>query len=218
MKDINTILFDFDGTVMDTNKVIEMSWQHTFRTLTGKEGDPDYIHSTFGEPLVYSMEKTFPDVPAEESVAIYRNFHSDKFLDTIELFPGIPELLAELKKEGYKVGLATSRMKRTTMMAVDKFGLQKYFDAIVTIDDVSNHKPHPESALKTLEKLGSKPEEAIMIGDTKFDIQCSRNAGVKSVLVGWSLALAGKGLADFPEGQAPDYIVQSPGEILEIIK
>ena len=90
---IDTILFDFDGTVMDTNKVIIESWQHTYRTLTGHDGNVDYILATFGEPLELSLENAFPDVPVDESVNVYRTWHRDNFMTMIELFPGIMDLL-----------------------------------------------------------------------------------------------------------------------------
>ena len=107
MKKTDTVLFDFDGTIMDTNDMILGSWQHTFRTLTGSETDPDMLVRTFGEPLGKTMARFFPDVQTEESLEIYRSYQKDRFCDMIKLFPGIRELLDELKKRGYKMGLVT---------------------------------------------------------------------------------------------------------------
>ena len=100
MNKIDTVLFDFDGTVMDTNNVILMSWQHTFRTLRGREEDREVIVKTFGEPLELTMKKFFPEVPAEEALEVYRSFHRDNFGELINLFPGMRELLAEVKRRG----------------------------------------------------------------------------------------------------------------------
>lgn len=86
---IDTLIFDFDGTLMDTNGVILRSWQHTYRTLTGHEGDEEYILRTFGEPLELSLKNAFPDVPVEKSVDIYRTWHADHFSEIISLFPGV---------------------------------------------------------------------------------------------------------------------------------
>lgn len=217
MQEINTILFDFDGTIMDTNEVILMSWQHTFKTLANRQEDEQILTATFGEPLDITIKRFFPDVPAEESIKIYRQFQKENFNGLITLFPGMKELLAELKAQDYKIGLVTSRLYRTTMEGLEKYGLHKYFDTIVTPEDTSKHKPDPEPILIALQKLDSKPETSVMLGDTLFDILCARNAGVKSVLVAWSLALAGKTKEDLGK-DAPDYIISKPEELFEILK
>lgn len=214
---IDTVIFDFDGTIMDTNDVIIGSWQHTYRTLRGEEGDLDYILSTFGEPLEYSMENAFPEIPVEESVKIYRDWHHEKFLDMIKLFPGVQEMLEEVKRRGYKSGIATSRLRRSLHMGLEKYDLYKYFDAIVAYEDIEEPKPAPDTVYRVLEKMGSKTENAIMIGDTLLDILCAKNAGVQSVLVGWSATLAGKTKKDFAPDEAPDHIIQKPDELLGII-
>ena len=214
---IDTVLFDFDGTIMDTNDVIIGSWQHVYRTLRGEEGDLDYILSTFGEPLEYSMATSFPEVPMEESVRIYRDWHRARFLDMIKLFPGVTEMLQEIKARGYKTGIASSRLRLTLEQGLDKYDLRQYFDAIVAVEDTENPKPAPDIVLKTLELLEAKPEEAIMVGDSRLDILCAHNAGVPAVLVGWSATLAGKTKEDFAPGEAPDFIIDKPSDLLGII-
>ena len=214
---IDTVLFDFDGTIMDTNDVIIGSWQHVYRTLRGEEGDLDYILSTFGEPLEYSMETSFPEVSVEKSVKIYRDWHRERFLDMIKLFPGITEMLEEVKARGYKTAIASSRLRFTLEQGLDKYDLRKYFDTIVAVEDAPNGKPAPDIVLLTLDKLDSKAESAIMIGDSRLDILCAHNAGVPCVLVGWSATLAGKTKEDFAPGEAPDYIIDQPNDLLEII-
>lgn len=214
---IDTVLFDFDGTIMDTNDVIIGSWQHVYKTLRGKEGDLDYILSTFGEPLEYSMETSFPEVPMEESVKIYRDWHRERFLDMIKLFPGITDMLQEVRTRGYKMGIATSRLRLTLEQGLDKYDLKKYFDTIVAVEDAENGKPAPDIILVTLDKLDAKPKNAIMVGDSRLDILCARNAGVQSVLVGWSATLAGKRKEDFAPGEVPDYIIDQPSDLLDII-
>ena len=214
---IDTVVFDFDGTIMDTNDVIIGSWQHVYRTLRGKEGDLKYILSTFGEPLEYSMMTSFPEVDVEESVKIYRDWHRERFLDMIKLFPGITEMLQEVKARGYKTGIASSRLRLTLEQGLNKYDLGKYFDAIVAVEDTENPKPAPDIVLKTLDLLDAKPENAIMIGDSRLDMVCAHNAGVPAVLVSWSATLAGKTKEDFAPGEAPDYIIDKPSDLLEII-
>jgi len=214
---IDTVLYDFDGTIMDTNDVIIGSWQHVYKTLRGQEGDLTYILSTFGEPLEYSMETSFPEVSKEESVKIYRDWQKEHFLDMIHLFPGVEEMLAEVKARGYRTGIATSRLSESLHRALSHFDLYKYFDAIVAVEDIEEAKPAPDTIYKVLDKLNARSENAIMMGDSRLDILCARNAGVPSVLVGWSATLAGKTKEDFVPGEAPDFIIQKPEELFEII-
>ncbi|MCB6994054.1 HAD-IA family hydrolase [bacterium 210820-DFI.6.37] len=214
MSKIDTVLFDFDGTVMDTNNVIIQSWQHTFRTLENREEDLDKIIKTFGEPLELTMRKLFPRVPVEESIAIYRSYHYDNFGELICVFPGMKELIRELKSRGYKLGLVTSRLKKTTMQGLEKYGLAEYFDTVVTADDTAKHKPDPEPVNIALKNMGSVPENSIMAGDTMFDILCAKNAGVKSVLVSWALAVTEEE-KNGPDG--PDYVIEKAEELLSLL-
>ena len=214
---IDTILFDFDGTIMDTNQVIIDSWQETFRKLENREEDLDVILATFGEPLEGTMRGFFPDIPLEESLPIYRDYQRDNFLSSIHLFPGIRELLDELLQRQVKLALVTSRLKFTTDQALEKYDLGKYFGYVVTADDVTRHKPDPQSIEIALEKIGSVPERSVMIGDSKYDIMCAHNAGVRSVLVAWSMTLAKELKHGFPPEYTPDRIIEDPRQVLELI-
>ncbi len=211
----DTVLFDFDGTVMNTNRVIIESWQHTFRTIDGKEREESEITRTFGEPLAATMKKMFPHVPVEEALKIYRSYHYNYFDDLIEMFPGMKELLKETKDRGYKTGLVTSRLKKTTFQGLEKFDLVGYFDAIVTCDDTDAHKPDPEPVFITLDRLGSTPEKSIMLGDTMYDILCAKNAGVCSVMVGWAVAPTEE---EIRGENGPDFVLEKPEDLFEIIR
>lgn len=215
MKQISTVLFDFDGTVMDTREVILQSWQHTFRTLEGKEHDPAEIYRTFGEPLEYTMRNLFPHVDAREAVDIYRSYHKNNFGELIRVFPGISELLERLKADEYQIGLVTSRLRNTTVEGLEAYGLLRYFDELVTCDDTAKHKPDPEPILAALRKLNSKPEQAVMVGDTMFDIGCARNAGVMSVLVNWSVSVSEEEKTG-PDG--PDFVIDKAADLLKILE
>jgi pyrophosphatase PpaX len=122
---INTVLFDFDGTVMDTYDVIIGSWQHTFNAIEGKERPVGEIVKTLGEPLEVTMAKLFPYRDTAEMINIYRSYHRDNFGERIKLFPGMKELLAALKEKGYKTGLVTSRLTGTTMEGLEKYEIKK---------------------------------------------------------------------------------------------
>ena len=176
MKKFDTVLFDFDGTIMNTNEVILRSWQHTFQTIEHRDEDVAKIIKTFGEPLEVTMKKFFPDVPVDEAVEIYRSYHRDNFGDLITVFPGMKKLLRQVKERGEKTGLVTSRLAYTTQQGLEKYDLKDYFDVVVTAEDTKKHKPDPEPVNIALAKLDSRPEHSLMLGDTMFDILCAKNA------------------------------------------
>ena len=223
MKKFDTVVFDFDGTIADTNRLIVDSWQSVFMARTGEKGDEERILATFGEPLYYTMEKLFPDYDVEESVGIYRNYQKDVFYDRIDIFPGMKELILGLKARGYKVGIATSRLKASTLLGLKKFELVDAIDALVTVEDTEKHKPDPEPALICLEKLGSDPDTSIMLGDSAYDMGCGKNAGMTTVLVGWS-EVAKSGVestakdADARDIFTPDYIIEEAKDLWEILE
>ena len=210
---INTILFDFDGTVANTNGLIIDSWQYVYQALTGRRASEEVIKSTFGEPLAISMEKAFPDTPPQQSIDLYREHQKDIYEDMIEPFPGMTELIRELKERNYKIGIVTSRLRNTTMIGLRKFGLLRYIDDIVTCEDTDRHKPDPAPVLIALERLSADPQEALMVGDSRFDIGCAHNAKVKAVLVGWAEAMNG----EEAEEEKPEYIIEKAEDLLRII-
>ena len=210
---IKAVLFDFDGTIMDTNEVIINSWQYTFRSLKGKEADVNMLLGTFGEPLEISIDKMLPEFSRDDAMRIYREYQYCNFKGLISLFPGVVEVLRELKGKDIKTAIVTSRLRRTTMEGIEKFDLHDFFDTVVTMEDTKKHKPDAEPAFEALRRLDIEAERAIMVGDSKFDIMCARNAGVKSVLVDWSVAAqAESGI----ENKA-DFKIRSLKELLDFV-
>lgn len=211
---INTILFDFDGTVINTNDVVTDAWQHTYKHYLGHEMPPEHIEKSFGEPLLVSMEREFPGVPVEESASIYRNRQAKMAEELVRLFPGVVEMLKAVKEAGYKTCVVTSRTRETTLYYMNQFGIAHYFDELVSCDDTTIHKPNPEPALMGLDKVNAKAEEAVMVGDSPYDMLCANNAGVKTVLVEWRA----KGNDDKLKECQVDYIIENPMDLLDVLK
>ena len=186
---IKAVLFDYDGTLADTNELICESWRFTVKTLADKTMTDDEIRSTFGEVLSYSMERVMPGIDPELGVSVYRKYQHDIYLDRIKLFPGTEEVLASLRESGYKTALVTSRLRSSTERGLKHFGIYDSFDVILTADDTDAVKPDPAPIYITLDKLGVRPEEAVFIGDTTHDIEAGIAAGVFTILVDWSFAL-----------------------------
>ena len=209
------VLLDFDGTIADTTQLIVDSWQHTYQTLLGRDGDLAFILSTFGETLRNALREAFPDHDVEEAVEVYRNYQMELQQEAWYLFPEVESMLQDLKARGYLVGIVTSRTKSTCLQGLSSCGIDKYIDALVTCDDTTAHKPDPEPALIGLKALGVAPEEALCVGDTRFDIDCAHNAGVDAALVAWSATMK---LSDAAPGHEPEYYIQTPAHLIEIME
>ena len=212
---INTVLFDFDGTLVNTNDVIIASWQHTYMYYLGREESLEKITACFGEPLLLTMEREFPEVDPRESAGVYRNFQKENADELVKIFPGIKELLESLKTDGFRMGVVTSRTRESAQRYMDMFGIGDYFEEMVSCDDTDIHKPNPEPILLCLKKMGITAEEALMVGDSPFDIKCANNAGVKSVLVGWRIAGDGQTLID---DAREDFTISEPSELVGVLK
>lgn len=208
------VAFDFDGTVIDTNKLIVDSWQHTFLKFHGYRHSEQEIYGTFGETLYDSMKDFFHE-KADGAIACYREYQKDSWRESVRVFPGITGLLQELENQGRTLLLVTSRLKPTTMEYLEHFDLRRFFKVVITSNDTKAHKPDPEPVMMALAKAGGRPEESVMVGDTRFDVGCANNAGAVSILVNWSHPVDEK---DFqtPEFR-PDFRIGKPEDLLRLI-
>ncbi len=182
---IDTVIFDFDGTLADTSQIVINSFKHTY-SVFGKDGfDEDYVMSTFGEPLALTLRRDFSEHCFEDVIACYRDYQVERFKDEVKLYETVIETLEYLKNKNIKMGIATSRLKNSTLEAIDSLNIKKYFDAVITADDVKKHKPDKEPLIKTMELLGSNAENTLYVGDSKFDMECAINSNVTPILCGW---------------------------------
>ena len=219
------IIFDFDGTLVNTNDIIIASWQATFEHYLGCRKPVKEIEATFGETLMHTIGVKLPGAPVNEVIDYYRAYQdSHKDEGIVYVFDGIKEVISELRARGLMIGVATSRTTYSFNNYMKQFGMEGAVDEIVTMDDVTRHKPDPESLNVCLARLSGFPADAlpedvkgqaVMIGDTKFDIGCANNAGIDSVLVGWSHYVDEEDMAE--HGFEPTYRIDRPDELLDII-
>ena len=212
---VNTVLFDLDGTLLDTNDLVSESWSYTVKTITGREITGEEIRSTLGELLLDSMIRIMPDVDPETALNVFRVYQREIFLDRITLYDGTEEVLRALHEAGYKNALVTSRLKASTERALEHFGIGRYFDAVLTASDTEVFKPDPTPIFLMLDRLGSKPRESMLIGDTVHDIEAGIAAAVFTVLVDWSFALPHEKRAAAP---APDAVIEKMEDILSLLR
>ena len=206
------VLFDLDGTLIDTNKLIMDSFKYTYKTGLGLEVSEQEILKYFGEPLIVTLARYSED-KANELFKTYIEYNESRHDDTVTIFEGIKELLEELVKQGCALALVTSKRRKVALMGLELFDIKKYFDVFIALEDTEQHKPNPAPALKALELLGAQPCDAIMVGDSVFDIHCAHGAGVKAALVKWSAAHGFQG-----DDISADYVVHDTAELLKVIK
>lgn len=205
------ILFDLDGTLINTNKLIIDSFKYTYKTCLGLEVCEEDILKCFGEPLKVTLSR-YSEEKADELLNTYIEYNEIRHDDTVTIFDGIPELLSELVEQGCTLALVTAKRRKGALMGLELFDIRKYFDVIVALEDTELHKPNPAPVIKALELMGAKTSEALMVGDSVFDIHCAHGASVAAALVKWSAA------QDFQEDTASaDYVVNDTKELLKII-
>lgn len=225
------IIFDFDGTLANTNNIIVASWQATFKKYLGYSLSVREIEATFGEILVNTIGRLIPEAPANEVVDYYRAYQNSHQQDyEVYVFEGIRELLEQLRARGCIIGVGTSRTAYSFWDYMKKLDMDQLVDEVVTMNDVTSHKPDPETIDAVLKKMmahagelfddgsgipDSVRDAALMIGDTKYDIGCANNAGVDSVMVGWSHYVDEETM--LAEGFVPTYRIERPDQLLEII-
>ncbi|MBP2628693.1 MAG: HAD-superfamily hydrolase, subfamily variant 1 [Firmicutes bacterium] len=204
------ILFDLDGTLLDTNDLIIKSFQHTIAVHYKREVDIDVVRSFYGKTARAALEFLGPDKVEEmtETFREYQNIHHDQLA---KIFTEVAEVIQELYNAGVKLGIVTSKRHDTAMRGLKLFDMDKYFSVVIGADQCQNTKPHPEPVQLALAKLGLKPQDCLMVGDSPFDIVSGGLAGVKTVAVRWSEV-------PWPDVLAaePDYIINTMSELISL--
>ena len=207
------VLFDLDGTLIDSGPIILASMQHAVRTVLDREIAYEELAATVGgQGLVAQMRALDPE-RADDLVEAYRE-HNDPLHDTLEAFDELLDVLPRLRAEGRKLGIVTAKRRRTVALALDRFPrLAEEFDVVIAHEDTERHKPDPDPLLAAVERLGAEPSQAAYVGDSPFDIQAAKAAGAFAVAVGWGGIHSDERLL----AEKPDALVHSPEELLGVL-
>lgn len=208
---LRAVVFDLDGTIVDSVELIIISFQHAIREVLGREISREESVAWVGRPLREQMALFSPE-HADELVAVYREFNHREHDRMLKLYDGILDLLDALARAGVKLGLVTSKSRYTTQMAFDLTGIESYFDASVCADESAGNKPSPEPILACLEQLGVSAAEAAYVGDSPSDIQAARAARVHAIAVTWGVFDM-----DALEAEKPDTLVHTIPELAEVL-
>ncbi len=207
---LQAVLFDLDGTLINSIPLIRLSFEYTFKKLGIPWGKGEVL-GTIGLPL-RDVAKHYAQEEAEHFLEVYANFQREVQEKMLQAFPDTIESLTILRKQGYLTGLVTSKRRKATRDSLQITGLNDYIDVVVTVEDANHPKPHPDGVLSALKELSVHPSKAVYIGDSIYDIMTGKNAGTATIGVTWGIA-AKKDL----EKQQPDFLVESWKELLRAV-
>lgn len=212
VKKITTLIFDFDGTLLDTNELIIQTFEHVLnRHYPGKFGRDEML--PFLGPTLKETFELVDKEKSEEMIAEYRAWNVANHDQLAFEFDGVSETLNKLKEMGFKMAIVSTKKNDMVMRGVNLLDVDGVFDTIIGLDDVSKPKPDAEPILLALERLGASKEEALMIGDNYHDIVGGQNAGVRTAGVAWTI----KGEV-FLQKFNPDYMLYHITDLFKIVK
>lgn len=180
------LLFDLDGTLVDSIELLLGAFRHAFSTTLGRVPDESRWIAGIGTPLVAQMRGLVDDErDVERLIASYRAFQHEHHDRLVHPYHGTADVLAALRARGHPVGVVTSKGIELARRALAHTGLDAYIDALVGYEQCTRHKPEPEPVEVALDLLGYPPEEALFAGDSPHDIRAGNAAGVVTVAALW---------------------------------
>ncbi|MGG4264092.1 pyrophosphatase PpaX [Peribacillus simplex] len=209
---ITTLLFDLDGTLINTIELIIDSFTETLEHYCPGQFKREDIIPFIGPTLVDTFSSIDPD-RVDEMIAFYREHNWKNHDLLVTQYDGVFETIQTLKQSGYKLAVVTTKKRNVVEKGLRLSKLDQFFEVVVTLDDVEKAKPDPEPLVKALNQLGSVPDEAIMVGDSYHDILGGKNTGTKTAGVAWSIR--GR---EFLESYHPDYMLEQMSDLLNIIE
>jgi phosphatidylglycerol:prolipoprotein diacylglycerol transferase len=181
-RDKPVVIFDLDGTLLDTRPAIEASFLHVFEQyLPGRQFSDEEKAGFMGPTLQQTFQQYLPDEDTEKLVEEYRVHNRKMQKELVKAFPHAKEQRDYLKANGYRYGIASSKTTEIIKLGLEAAGLQDYFDVIVGVEEISKPKPDKEVIVKGYQRLGGRLDNAIYVGDVVSDVEAARNAGVYSI-------------------------------------
>lgn len=208
---VRAVLFDLDGTLIDTVALILSSFRYATGRVLGKPLPDEVLMRNVGVPLFRQM-KEFAPAHADELLRVYREHNSKVHDEMIAEYPGTHQTLEQLARRGVPMGVVTSKGTPMARRGLEVFGLDRYFEVVVTADDVPLHKPDPYPLRRAGELIGVDAEECLYLGDSPHDIAAARGAGSLAVAALWGAFPAAEVL-----DAGPEYALTSITELPELL-
>ncbi len=207
----DALLFDFDGTLLNTNDLIIETFAHVIDPkFPGRYRREDYVRF-IGPTLTESFMEVDP-TNIEALLAEYRTWNAEQHDALATEFPHVKEVLHKLKEQGIQLAVVSTKRADALHRGLRLLGITDLFDTIISMDDVTNAKPDPEPVELALKRLGVSKDRALMIGDNSHDIEGGHNAGVRAAGVAWSY----KGAAFLQQFQ-PEYMLETMLDLYDVV-
>ena len=204
------VLFDLDGTVVDSGAIILASMRHATREVLGAEfGDEELMQAVGGPGLEAQMAVFAPD-HVDELVRVYRA-HNEPLHDELDACIGMENVLVRLHEEGRRLGVVTAKRRATVELAFARVPLGHLFETIVGGDETERHKPDPEPLLLGAKRMNAEPDRTAYVGDSPFDMRAAKAAGMHAVAVTWGRIHGRAALAE------ADAVVDTAEELLDVV-
>ena len=204
------VLFDLDGTVIDSGAIILASMRHAAETVVGGSWDDAELMKAVGGPGLEEQMVALDPHKVDELVRVYRA-HNEPLHETLDCCLGMEDVLTRLKERGHRLGIVTAKRRRTVDLAFARLPIEHLFETVVGGDETERHKPDPAPLRLALERLGAPAEDAAYVGDSPFDMQAAKAAGLYAIGVSWGRIHTADSLGD------ADVIVHSAEELLELV-
>jgi pyrophosphatase PpaX len=206
------ILFDLDGTLIDSIALILASFHHARRVHFGDRLPDSHYLATLGTTLrdVFTRMADTPE-KAEALVSSYIDHNLKAHDSMVRPYPGIPETIRELRRRGARLGIVTSKLREHALRGLSVARMAGDFEVVVGAEDVSRGKPDPAPVLLALERFGVPAPDALFVGDSPHDLESGRRAGVKTAAATW-----GPFARDALEAAHPDFWLETPADVLSV--
>ena len=178
------VLFDLDGTVIDSGAIILASMRHAAETVVGGDYTDEQLMAAVGGPGLEAQMVALDPNRVEELVRVYRE-HNEPLHDTLEACAGMDVVLDELKDRGHRLGIVTAKRRATVDLAFARIPIEHLFETVGGGDETERQKPDPQPLQLALERLGARAEDAAYVGDSPFDMQAAKAAGLYAIGVSW---------------------------------
>jgi len=211
----NLIIFDLDGTLVDSLPDIVAALNHTAERLDFKSFLPEKVRTFVGDGVSILIDRAFPVTQSvrKEALDLFLTYYRAHLVDRTRPFPGIESLLAELKEDGFRMGVVANKLEKLSRTVVENFPVMR--DALSFVyggDSFQEKKPSPLPVREILKKWDGVGGNAVIVGDSHNDIRSGKSAGIQTIAVTYGFMSARE-----LKSENPDILVNTPGELREAI-